>query len=53
MLRGNDAITYSVSTEGYYGISLNYTASVPINYMLTLLANNSQLTNQVDVLPRQ
>lgn len=53
MLRGNDAITYSISTDGYYAISLNYTASVPINYMLTLLANNSQLTNQIDVVPRQ
>lgn len=52
-LRGNDAITYSASSEGYYAISLNYTASVPISYMLTLLANNSSLTNQIDVIPRQ
>ena len=52
-LRGNEPITYSASSEGYYAISLNYTASVPISYMLTLLANNSSLTNQIDVLPRQ
>lgn len=51
-LRGNENLTFNFSQAGYQDMSLNYTATVPTNYMLNLLSGISALENTLYVLPR-
>ncbi len=51
-LRGNDNLTFNFTQSGYQDMSLNYTATVPTNYMLNLLSGITELENTLYVVPR-